>query len=79
MHRTQDLKISTYPNPFTDELIFASDIDNANLRIYSTQGNTIYSGPLESSLEINTSNWDKGIYLIEIETPTGIKNYKVVK
>ncbi|MEO8235448.1 MAG: T9SS type A sorting domain-containing protein [Flavobacterium sp.] len=78
-----DEKITVYPNPVADRVIISSV--NTNLKtifISTVDGKTFYikNDVNRDILEINTSKWKKGIYIINIETDNGnIFRKKLIK
>lgn len=73
--------INIYPVPFTEKLfIELPDDEPVNIEIINSQGGTLYKEKHENKLiEINTSEYQKGIYFIRLKTRTGIINTKVIK
>jgi N-acetylmuramoyl-L-alanine amidase len=72
--------LAVYPNPLKDNLIISGFERNQKFGvvIYSTSGRVVYSQELISNgdeVSINSSNWNKGIYILEIRH----NNSKVVK
>jgi len=70
-------------NPFSQELNFKSPLANAQkstFEIIDLNGQVIYSGKVEESNSINTSNWLTGIYFLNIYTnKVLIAKEKIVK
>jgi hypothetical protein len=78
--KLNDIKV--YPNPVTDNLIIETNNNllGINAKIYSILGQEINSVFLnEQQNSIDVSNFQKGIYLVKIETVNGIKTFKVIK
>jgi len=74
--------ISAYPNPFKDELGFYSSDFSANsmVNVYGVNGAVVWQGRLAESLNINTTNWNNGIYFYNvIEGSSVVKQGKLVK
>ena len=76
--------INIYPNPstglFTVEFKRVKE-NNSNISIVNSIGNVVFSEKLiigEFSKQINLSNLSKGIYLIELQTETGIYKKKII-
>ena len=72
--------LTVYPNPVKDNLTISGFENNQEFKVYvySTTGKLIYSRDVKSigdKININSSDWNKGIYILEIR----YENYKVVK
>ncbi|KAB1155689.1 family 16 glycosylhydrolase [Flavobacterium luteum] len=70
------------PNPATDELIITvnEELLGASAKIYSLLGQELQSLQLSNQQNIiDVSNYQKGIYLIGIESKKGTKTYKFIK
>jgi len=72
-----------YPNPLIDELnIDFNDLitDVYDLHIYNSLGQVIYQRQsINSAIQVNTSAWEKGFYLVEIKNQQMNQTIKVVK
>lgn len=56
--------LSVAPNPFQDYVsINISGVENVSVSILDVQGRLISSLPFSNGMEINTSAWEKGMYL----------------
>ena len=79
----EDIKVIMSPNPFTDNLKITSP--NAIFKfytIYNINGQKILTNNIEtnhSEIEINTSKFSKGIYLIKLIGVNFSETYKIVK
>lgn len=73
--------ISFYPNPISDELTIEITGSGPNqVTIVNSLGETVHKGIIENSINtINTSNWCRGVYFIQIRENSSINTYKVVK
>ena len=63
----EKVALKIYPNPA--ELAINIDVkstnsDDIDLSIYSTQGQLIYTGSIQDSETVNTSNWPSGMYFV---------------
>ena len=74
-----DANVSTYPNPFSDELNIESDLAGTEITVLNSQGTVIYNGVMEQLTNVNTSDWENGVYFIEVKTQSGTKTLKVLK
>lgn len=75
--------ISIYPNPVTDKLFLDLGnmrTDNLILKLYSVKGN-LYKTiiPDENKIEIDMSNYPKGIYLLKFAGESINKTVKILK
>ena len=76
------IDIVLYPNPVTNKLnININDsLLGVSAKIYSLLGQELYSLILdEKQNTVDLSNYQKGIYLINIENKKGTKTYKFIK
>ncbi len=74
---------TTLPNPFSGKILIKSNrtiSGKPNLYIYDISGKLIFNSEiLNGTKEINTTNWDKGIYLIKVKYDNNIITRKVIK
>lgn len=69
-------EISISPNPSNSnfKLSWNSDMVNAIIRVFSINGQCIYNSHWNSqSHVINTDEWNKGVYVIEVMLDNGLK------
>lgn len=73
--------ISFYPNPINDVLtIEVNDIDVTQINIININGQIVYKGYNKDRRQtIGTSNWSKGIYMIQVVSRDKTSTYKLVK
>jgi len=74
--------VKTYPNPFSDNInIQFTDSDFAELNIYNTIGKLILNKNIEGlkSININTENLAKGIYILQLHNDSKINSYRIIK
>ena len=67
-------ELVVYPNPATNMIFISSPSQINNVVIYNNVGQSVYQG---NSSEINTSNFESGVYILRIETANGIETQKV--
>ncbi|MBI9039536.1 MAG: T9SS type A sorting domain-containing protein [Bacteroidales bacterium] len=67
-------EILIYPNPANDIINISSTDEIKNVSIFNYVGQKIFNG---NSNQINSSNFETGIYLIRIETNNGIETQKI--
>ncbi|WP_299668328.1 T9SS type A sorting domain-containing protein [uncultured Polaribacter sp.] len=79
----EDFKLQISPNPFVDKLKIVSPNANiASYTIYNLNGKEILRSKNEifsTKIEINTSKFSKGLYLIKLNGDSFSKNYKLIK
>ena len=73
-----------YPNPTENNLTIdlgETYKDNSKINIYDIQGKLVYysESVKEELVRINMSNFEKGIYILNIMSNKSSKNYKIVK
>jgi hypothetical protein len=74
-----DQIVSVYPNPCTNELHIAGDVDNGNVKIVSSLGQLVVSSAIDSGMKIDTSLLSPGIYFLILNSNNGTSRFKVVK
>jgi photosystem II stability/assembly factor-like uncharacterized protein len=75
----QELEIVAYPNPFNDYL-HISGSNNATIKIYNLLGKEVLSIEHANSQQIiNTSDFDKGIYLVKVNQADRLSVIQLVK
>lgn len=77
----QDLpQISMYPNPFTDQLSVTSTVIIESFNIRDVHGKIVFQeNPMNTSLKIETTGLENGIYIAEIKTANKTEIVKLVK
>jgi len=64
--------INVYPNPASDVLNVASDINITSVTLVNLVGQVVYSDKVNGTdLQINVSNFVTGIYMLHLETVNG--------
>lgn len=81
---TPAARLTLHPNPATDLVtIRGSDLRPGSLQVCDALGRRLAVQPLAASpasLQLNTSAWARGVYLIRLETATGrVLQQKLVK
>jgi len=66
--------ISIYPNPVTDLINIISSQEIINISIFNYIGQSVYCG---NEIQINTNSFESGMYIIKIETDSGIETRKL--
>jgi len=68
---TSEPELDIYPNPATDVLNIKGLNGEFSYSIYSSIGQLIESGSLNSEEQIEVSSWVSGLYLVQIESQDG--------
>jgi hypothetical protein len=68
-----------YPNPFSTQLMIRADQDGVLIKVLNIQGNIIYDGILNQSMSINASEWNEGVYFVQLQTQRGVNTLTVIK
>ncbi len=72
------LEVSLFPNPASEQLNLISNYNIKRIKVLNFAGQIIFNNVLnESNPTINISEFESGIYFIEIETDKGITTKKV--
>lgn len=74
------LAVTAYPNPVNDVLTIHAAEQRFNVTVLNLEGKVLatYSN-VDAKLEMNTSNWSKGIYTVLVSNETATKAIKIVK
>lgn len=74
------LTTNVYPNPAKDMLTVTSSVPIKQLSIIDYIGHTVYTSKINkvTSIELNTSSFKSGAYLVKIETEKGIITKRVI-
>ena len=75
----QDFALSVFPNPTSDNIQITSKRQLVSVRVFDVQGKllqSIHSGGPTSTIDV--SHFEKGVYLLEIQTDTQLYRRKVV-
>ena len=67
-----------FPNPVNNLLILNFE-GEGYLKVINIAGEQIHSQPINGNLELSTSNWSKGIYIVEIQNEHNRLIQRVVK
>jgi len=74
--------IKFYPNPVQELLNVEldNDFENAQIQIYSSTGQVIYSQEINNTkVDINTSDFASGVYIARLKIDNEVTNFKFVK
>lgn len=74
-------KFSISPNPFVDEFaIYINDIPEAVVEVFESSGRKIKSVKINSGVsQINLSDFQSGMYLVNVKTNDNAHTYKLIK
>ncbi|HEY1038355.1 MAG TPA: T9SS type A sorting domain-containing protein, partial [Bacteroidia bacterium] len=79
----QDVSGSTdligIPNPFLDHIQFKNSINKAVVTIYDEIGKQVLKEELGTSKKLNTSQLEKGMYVVELFEGNNISREKMIK
>ena len=71
-------KVSIYPNPTSDVLNISTNSNNiSELMIKDITGKIILTQQFNSKVTINTENYAKGVYLIDVKNNLGTVSQKI--
>jgi hypothetical protein len=84
IQETKDMEISIYPNPFVDKLTIKSRETLRSIKLINITGQLVYAHTFElpkKEFEIDLSdlNLQKGVYIILVETASGIESIRILK
>ncbi len=76
------LQIKIYPNPTGQWAVISwqlAEKENPSIKVFDHLGQEIFSAkPSTSNLRLQTSNWSPGLYMIQIETESETRVFKLV-
>jgi hypothetical protein len=80
LNELNSLAVTAYPNPVNDVLTIQAAEQRFNVTVLNLEGKVLatYSN-VDAKLELNTSNWSKGIYTVLVSNETATKAIKIVK
>lgn len=71
-------ELTVYPNPSTDKVFINGEYDNARISLISADGRIVYVSEKENRYSnINVSQFERGMYVLKIETSKGIVTRKL--
>lgn len=75
-----DVKVTVFPNPFTDNFTVETENRILNYSLFDIYGKQITSTNSKQELEANSQNLNVGFYILNLSFENGQKsNYKLVK
>jgi hypothetical protein len=70
--------VMVYPNPATSVMNIQANENIKNIRVMNLAGQTVVSTAVDAErYQINASDFDAGIYFVQIETDNGITTQKI--
>ncbi|MFH1160393.1 MAG: T9SS type A sorting domain-containing protein [bacterium] len=77
---TDNVHAAIYPNPVQDNLMIRANADIKSICVYNSLGVKIQEIATDTKeLNVNTSSWNSGMYLVEIKTTNGVTTKKILK
>ena len=71
--------ISVYPNPSVGNLSIECDKEMINVSVFSSLGQKVFDSNVNDlSLQLNTENYQEGLYFVKIKTNTGVTTKKII-
>jgi len=68
-----------YPNPATNLINIVSQIEIVNIKVYNHVGQSVYEAGVNNlNVQINTNNFESGVYIVKIETCKGLETQKFI-
>jgi len=75
-------KVKVYPNPVVNSRLIVENPEPQNcfISIFQIGGNRIYNRPFDvsSKMEIDVSGFNKGVYILQLQSNKNISRYKVI-
>lgn len=71
--------IAVFPNPANDVINISASIDIRSITVFNSIGQVVFAEKIESNLhKINTSDFDNGMYFLQMETEEGVISKRIV-
>ena len=75
----EDARFILYPNPASETVNIQSNTIINSIQIINIMGQEVFSSYVNGKkLDINTSNFNVGLYFVKIQTATGFQNAKLI-
>lgn len=72
--------ITIYPNPTQHQFVVSGIIENSSITVLDVMGKVVYFAPnTKHQIPITTTNWAKGLYVVQIKGNKSATTLKVVK
>ncbi|NTV84699.1 MAG: T9SS type A sorting domain-containing protein, partial [Bacteroidales bacterium] len=77
--QAEEIEFSVYPNPVNDQLNITTDVEMTQVEIFNQLGQRVYSQVVKNTyFDLNTSEFNSGVYYIRITTVNGVATEKVM-
>ncbi|MBK6835760.1 MAG: T9SS type A sorting domain-containing protein [Bacteroidetes bacterium] len=71
--------IIAFPNPFSNNITAKLDL-NSTVEVVSIDGKTVFQSEAKAGeINLNTENWNNGIYIMKIKNSKGTSIQKLIK
>ncbi|NQU31990.1 MAG: T9SS type A sorting domain-containing protein, partial [Bacteroidetes bacterium] len=68
-----------YPNPAQNMVTVSSSVSMTQLTVTNYVGQVVYTSKVNAtSVELNTSSYQAGVYLVKIDTDNGVVTKRVI-
>lgn len=72
------IRLNIYPNPANDVVNVVSNKEFTQLKVLNLLGQVIFNKEVKAKeYTINTSHFNPGLYIVQLQTPDGIINRKI--
>ena len=71
--------VDPYPNPFTNQIVLESAVENAQFQVLNSVGAIVYEGQLYKRAIIDTTEWSPGTYVIRLDQGVTPVTHRIVK
>ncbi len=73
-------KVDLFPNPASEKVVIKfSDLEGEHLEVFNNFGQTLLERNInDSQIELNTKDWNAGIYFVKIKTAEGVVSKRFV-
>ena len=72
-------KLLIFPNPAAENITIVSSSEIWKISIFTSFGQSVYKNYFDDkNIQINTRNFESGIYFVKIETVNGLKTHKLI-
>jgi hypothetical protein len=77
---TQLEDVQTFPNPIDNILnVTMPNDDTAEITVFNANGQQLYESKFKNRLQLDTFDWQKGIYIVQLQQANKVKILKIVK
>jgi len=75
----QDMEITIYPNPVTDQMNITSGVEMTEVEIFNQLGQKVFSLVVkDTNFEMNTAGFNAGVYFVRITSDEGVATKKIL-